>query len=259
MEERFRLNGLDTLRGLTLVSMIIYHACWDLVWIFGVDWAWYRSQGAYIWQQSICWTFILLSGYCFHLGRHHLRHGGTVFICGGLVTLVTVVFMPENRIFFGVLSLLGSAALLTVPMDKVFRRIPGNTGAVCTFLCFALTRHISGGFAGLRGVFTVPLPAVLYRNDLTACVGFPPPDFRSTDYFPLIPWIFLFWTGYFLFSARGISAPSTQNDDSGEFALKVLQWNVAPLAWMGRHSLLIYLLHQPVVYAVLTLWNEFFH
>ena len=42
-----RLYGLDTLRGLTLVSMIAYHACWDLVWMFGMDWAWYRGQGAF--------------------------------------------------------------------------------------------------------------------------------------------------------------------------------------------------------------------
>ena len=46
-----RLYGLDTLRGLTLVSMIAYHACWDLVWMFGMDWAWYRGQGAFFWQQ----------------------------------------------------------------------------------------------------------------------------------------------------------------------------------------------------------------
>lgn len=62
-----RLYGLDTLRGLTLVSMIAYHACWDLVWIAGMDWDWYRGQGAFFWQQSICWTFILLSGYCWSL------------------------------------------------------------------------------------------------------------------------------------------------------------------------------------------------
>ena len=49
--------------------MIAYHACWDLVYLFHADWDWYRGTGAYIWQQSICWTFILLSGFCFSLGR----------------------------------------------------------------------------------------------------------------------------------------------------------------------------------------------
>ena len=70
---KVRYAGLDTLRGVTLVSMMAYHACWDLVYIFGMDWDWYGSFGAYLWQQSICWTFILLSGYCVQLGRHRLR------------------------------------------------------------------------------------------------------------------------------------------------------------------------------------------
>ena len=46
-----RLYGLDTLRGLTLVSMIAYHACWDLVWMFGMDWDWYPVQPAVVWKQ----------------------------------------------------------------------------------------------------------------------------------------------------------------------------------------------------------------
>ena len=60
-----RRHGLDTIRGLALVNMILYHLSWDQVYMFGADWDWYRSDGAYVWQQGICWTFILLSGYCF--------------------------------------------------------------------------------------------------------------------------------------------------------------------------------------------------
>ena len=50
---RRRIASLDALRGLTLVSMIAYHACWDLVYLFHADLDWYRGTGAYIWQQSI--------------------------------------------------------------------------------------------------------------------------------------------------------------------------------------------------------------
>lgn len=49
-----RSGTLDSLRGLTLVSMIAYHTCWDLVYLYGFDWGWYRSFQAYVWQQSIC-------------------------------------------------------------------------------------------------------------------------------------------------------------------------------------------------------------
>lgn len=50
---RFRSGTLDSLRGLTLFSMIAYHLCWDLVYLRGLPWAWYNGFWAYIWQQSI--------------------------------------------------------------------------------------------------------------------------------------------------------------------------------------------------------------
>ena len=125
---RRRIAALDALRGLTLVSMIAYHACWDLVYLFHADWDWYRGTGAYIWQQSICWTFILLSGFCFSLGRRPLRRGLMVFGCGWVVTLVTVLFMPEEQIWFGVLTLIGSCMLLMVPLEKLLRHVPAGVG-----------------------------------------------------------------------------------------------------------------------------------
>ena len=241
-----RRESLDAIRGAALISMIAYHACWDLVWIFGVRWNWYRSYGAYLWQQSICWTFILLSGYCFSLSRRPFRRGVVVFACGALVTAVTVIFMPDNRVFFGVLSLLGSAILLTAALSPLLRRIPALCGCFISFALFFLTRHTSGG-TWCFGLFR--LPARLYRNDLTACFGFPPKDFFSTDYFPLLPWLFLFWTGYYLFHCgfqRNFHFPFQQNG-------KPRFPRVPLLAAIGRHSLLIYLLHQPVIYGVLTL------
>ena len=54
---RLRSGTPDTLRGLTLVSMIVYHACWDLVYLYRLDWGWYRSFWVGIWQQSIAPLF----------------------------------------------------------------------------------------------------------------------------------------------------------------------------------------------------------
>ena len=65
-----RYEKLDDIRGIALLNMIAYHAAWDLVYIYGTDWGWYRSEGAYVWQQGICWTFIFLSGFCWSLGSH---------------------------------------------------------------------------------------------------------------------------------------------------------------------------------------------
>lgn len=231
---------LDEIRGLDLISMMCYHGMWDLVYLFGVWFDWYAGWPGRVWQQSICWVFILLSGFCVPLGRHTLRRGGVVFASGALVTLVTLLFMPEDIVLFGVLTLLGSAMLVTGLLDKLLRRVPPPVGlAVCAAL-FALTYHASSGYAGF-GAWRVALPQWLYANYFTAYLGFYPAGFFSTDYFPLVPWLFLFWCGYFFHFLLGRAR------------MEPLRNSVcAPLGWLGRHSLLIYLLHQPVLYGALS-------
>lgn len=235
-----RRPGLDALRGLALVSMMAYHAAWDLVYLYGADWPWYHSTGAFVWQQSICWTFILLSGYCFSLGRHQLRRGWMTFGGGAVVTAVTWAMMPEQPALFGVLTFLGSAALLTVPLDRLLKKIPAPAGLAGSFALFGLFRWVNRGTLGL-----LALPEGWYANLFTAFLGFPPAGFRSSDYFSLLPWLFLFWTGYYLYRLH--PAP---------FLRAVPR--VPVLNWLGRHSLLVYLLHQPVIYGALALWHLIF-
>lgn len=170
---RLRSGTLDTIRGLTLVSMIVYHACWDLVYLYRLDWGWYRSFWAGIWQQSICCTFILLSGFCWQMGRHPLRRG-----------------------------------LMS--------------------------------FFGLAGVPLLYLPRNWYANTLSAGLGFPAPSFVSSDYFPLLPWLFLFWAGFYLYRLR----PETP---------AVPDIRLPGIGAIGRRSLMVYLLHQPVIYGLLAL------
>lgn len=101
---RYRL--LDELRGLDLISMMLYHGMWDVVFLFGVAQKWYTGRPGFVWQQSICWVFILLSGFCLPLGHHPFRRGAVVFGAGALVTAVTLLFLPEDVVWFGVLTLL---------------------------------------------------------------------------------------------------------------------------------------------------------
>lgn len=130
---RFRSGTLDSLRGLTLFSMIAYHLCWDLVYLRGLPWAWYNGFWAYIWQQSICCTFILLSGYCCQASRHPIRRGAISFFGGAAVSLATALVTPEEPIRFGVLTFLGTAALLTVPLRPLLARIPPRLGLILSF------------------------------------------------------------------------------------------------------------------------------
>lgn len=232
---------LDEVRGLDLISMMCYHGMWDLIYLFGIRIRWYSSWPGHLWQQSICWIFILLSGFCFSFGHAPLRRGAIVFGAGALVTAVTLVFMPGDVVWFGVLTLLGSSMLLTALLEKLLKRIPHVAGAVCSFALFVITYHTSSGYWGFGSV-RLTLPSFLYSNYLTAFFGFPSWLFFSTDYFPLLPWLFLFWTGFYLHHLA-----STEQ-------MKPLRHSFCPaLGWMGRHSLLLYLLHQPVLYGIFSL------
>ena len=137
---RYRL--LDELRGLDLISMMLYHGMWDVVFLFGVAQKWYTGRPGFVWQQSICWVFILLSGFCLPLGHHPFRRGAVVFGAGALVTAVTLLFLPEDVVWFGVLTLLGSSMLLTAALDPLLRRVPPAVGVAVSALLVWVTYPI---------------------------------------------------------------------------------------------------------------------
>lgn len=233
------------IRGITLLSMIAYHTSWDLVYLFGVDWPWYETRSAFYWQQSICWTFILLSGFCIPFSRRKWRRGAIVFAAGLLVSAVTLVFMPNERVVYGVLTLIGSAMLITALLEHpVLERIPASIGLLLNAYLFYVWYPVNGGWINVLPGVTVDLPQVLYHGDVMTYLGFMDPSFYSTDYFSILPWIWLYLAGYYLSRLLRLD---------GSLRRGIMYWNIPPLSWIGRHSLILYLLHQPVVYMILTL------
>lgn len=235
---------LDGIRGFALVNMLIYHGVWDLVYMFECDWQWYRSELAYAWQQYICWTFIFLSGFCFPFGKKKLKRGLIVFLSGSLISIVTLVAMPENRVIFGILTLIGSCMLLMIPLEQILKKVPPVIGLLFGFMLFFFTRNVNQGCLGFGDFRLAALPDYWYRNLLTTYLGFPTLDFYSTDYFSLFPWIFLFATGYF--------ANCFLRQKNLLFHLQPCK--IKPLEWLGQHTLGIYIVHQPLIYLVLTVF-----
>lgn len=164
---------LDELRGLDLVSMMLYHACWDLVFLFDVNMRWYAGTPGRLWQQTICWVFILLSGFCAPFGRYMLRRGTVVFGAGAVVTLATLVFMPEGRVIFGVLTFLGAAMLLTGVLEPLLKKVMPAVGLAVSAVLFAVCYPVGLGWVGLGG-WKLMLPQSLYANYFTAFLGFYP-------------------------------------------------------------------------------------
>lgn len=237
---------LDELRGFDLLNMFVYHALWDLVFLYGLKAEWYTGWLGRLWQQFGCWIFILLSGFCLPFGRRPVQRGAFVFCAGAAVTAVTLLAMPQQPVWFGVLTLLGTAMMLTGGLQPFMRRVPPVLGfGVCMGL-FALFYSAGEGWLGI-GSWRIFLPSQLYANYLTAYFGFAPKGFYSSDYFPLLPWVFLFWAGVFLHWALG------------RHRMEPLRRSVCPaLGWLGRHSLVAYLLHQPVIYGLLLILDKLF-
>ena len=98
------------------------------------------------------------------------------------------------------------------------------------------------GWLGFEGTHLAALPAAWYKPNLF-WLGLPDLTvFSSSDYFPLLPWVFLYWVGYFF--ARWFRARCTAQPGLPPKALR-------PLCAVGSRTLLIYMLHQPVIYGAL--------
>ncbi|MBQ8893903.1 MAG: DUF1624 domain-containing protein [Clostridia bacterium] len=228
-----RLTMIDILRAVAIINMAAYHTLWDLVYIHRVPLGWFRSEGATAWQLSIRWAFILLSGFCFSLSKRKHKRGWFVFGCSWVITAVTLIAMPRDAILFGVLTLLGTAMILTYFLEPILQQIPAPIGIAASGLLFCFFDRF-------------PFPKALYANYFTAFLGFPPGWFSSSDYVPVFPWLFAFWMGYFLFEIM------RKND-----LLRYLSGlRCRPLEWIGRHSLAIYMVHQPLIYGFLYLLFE---
>lgn len=238
-----RYAFIDALRGLCVISMICYHTMWDCVNIFGVDAPWFETDYARIWQQSICWCFVFLSGFCWNIGSKHLKRGLLVFAGGAVITAVTLLVMPEDKIIFGVLTLLGSCMILMTALNPLIKKIPPLFGSIFNFFLFIICKNITKGYIGIKNLLVFELPRELYKDYFTTFFGFKFNGFSSSDYFPLIPWIFLFISGYFfykLLDKKGTIKKWKKTAPKKEFFTAV-----------GRNSFWIYMAHQPVVYGIL--------
>ena len=232
-----RIFFLDEMRGLALIGMIIYHAAYDLYAIFGLDFDFF-SPAWNTFQKCICCTFIIIAGISSKLTKNALKHGRVVFGCGMLMTIGTYFFMPSQVIWFGVLHFLGASMIIYYLFRKSINKAPAFLGAVISLAAYLCLYGIPSGKILFGNVF---VPAELYFTKYLGFLGFPGPGFRSADYFPLLPWFFLFLFGYFIgkwFKERKIP----------DFMMKK---HSAFLSKIGSNTLAIYVVHQPIIYGVL--------
>lgn len=222
-----RIWELDAFRGLCILGMVIVHFVYDLTNMFAlVKWnypGWFEF--VMLWGGVL---FLLLSGICVTLGSHPIRRGLIVLGCGLAVSAVTVGlwkfldFHPSIIIYFGVLHCLGCCMILW----PLLKKLP-----VWVLLPLGLALVILGFF-----IKNIDAPM-----DWMVILGFRLGGFESSDYFPLVQNLGFFLMGAglgtLLYRSKKSLLPKA-NDRF--FLLRFLQF-------CGRHSLWIYMLHQPVL------------
>ena len=222
-----RIWELDALRGLALLGMMGIHFVYDLVDLFGV-WNWQQPAWYLFFKNNYGAVFFLISGISVTLGRCPVKRGAQVFLCGFLCTGVTLGmyllgFAGKGIIIYmGVLQCLGLCMMLW----PLFRRCPDRA-----LVALGLAMMIAGWY----------LRTQAFPFWLLTPLGFAPYGFTSSDYFPLLPNF-----GYFL-----LGAVVGKRAYAGRKSL--FPRETPPLGlfrWLGRHSLMIYLLHQPVLAAI---------
>jgi uncharacterized membrane protein len=228
-----RFWEIDLLRGVAVVMMVFYHLLFDLHYYSRSS----STPGPWMgYGAVIASIFLLLVGISLTLSRskgkthfsHYLKRGLKIFSLGLVITGATWVYPREGFVIFGVLHLIGASILLVYP-----------------FLAYRFVNLFLGLVLIVLGLYlqslTFDFPWVLW-------LGFVPRGFYALDYFPLLPWFGVVLLGIFVGNSiykSGIrSYPLT--DLSG-------LWPVEAIAFLGRNSLVIYLIHQPALILLLGL------
>jgi uncharacterized membrane protein len=244
MESRLeaRFWEVDLLRGAAVIMMISFHFAFDLSYlglrpldVYSGAWFFLARGTAGLYLLLVGISLVLSASRAEQQNRevfpHLLRRGLWIFSLGMGLTLATYILIGEGFIVFGVLHLTGISIILSYPFLK-WQRLSGLLGLSIIF---------AGG--QLQGM-ELDYPWLFW-------LGLTPAGFNSLDYFPLIPWWGVVLVGISLgsFFYRGYCRRVQLPDLSFSPPIK-------PILALGRNSLLIYLVHQPILIALLLLFGR---
>jgi Predicted membrane protein len=238
---RRRINSMDELRGFAVFCMVFYHGFYTLAYLYNIQAGMVLLRFFMPAEPWFAGLFILISGVSSDLSHSNLNRGLKLLAVAVGVSVVTAFAVPDELITFGILHFLAVCMILyglVKPFSDRFR-FSWIAVAVCVLL-YVLTMHISQGYLGFSPRLGVFLPDSLYRTNWLAPLGIFNEDFRSADYFPLLPWAFVFAAGTILGKLAA----------QGKFPEFLYPSRVPFFSWLGRHALVIYVVHQPVIYGV---------
>ena len=229
-EKKKRIEIIDALRGLAVVLMVIHHLLYNLAEFLNMPWWLFTNPVFDVLHYIFSGLFILLSGVSSRFSRGNVERGSIVIVLAVLITYVTN--RMDMPIWFGILHMLGFSMIFFGMTQKFWDKIP-NKAAPVIFISLII--------ASALATANIPIASEnIWFRDALNVLGWVQPGFVSFDYFPLLPWIFVFllgtWAGIYIRDRK----------------LPDWFYEVKPPVFpaIGRKALLIYILHQPVLYAL---------
>lgn len=215
-----RIEEIDFARGTAIILMVIFHIIFDLTEYYSFPFN-YLSGFWFYTGKAAAILFILVCGISSTVSTRSFRHGLTILGWGMVLTAITYFSHPQQYIRFGILHLLGFS-LLSCPLIHQLRPLQAAACGLAVILTGSLIKKIA------------------VAADYGLIFGLPGPLFSSLDYYPLFPWYGIFLLGT---AAGRLLYPDKKSLLPAQFRL------ANPVNRLGRHSLLIYLVHQPVILA----------
>jgi uncharacterized membrane protein len=243
IKKHSRIDILDAIRGIAILSMVVYHGLYDIYYVFGYKIVLYDIFT--VLEPPFAGAFILLCGVSCLFSHNNLKRGVRVFFLAMVVTFGTILFSkfisPGEEIYFGILHFMGAAIIIYAFIGRFLERIPRVVALPLWILLFAVTYTLPLTYMiGFPGFNILQLPFSLANLPWFFPFGLPGANFSSADYFPLVPWFFLFLAGTVL------GVPIKEHKLPERFYTQ----RVPLFAGAGRNTLLIYVLHQPLLFII---------
>ena len=242
--EKKRYHLLDALRGVLVICMVVHHGLLSVYMATGNVLFLDVFEALHFLSPYFAGAFILISGICCRFSRSNAKRGAQLFMVACLITVLTViadaVYDMGISIIFGILHLLAFCMLFVGAFDFALKKINPYIGmavfGVVSVLYFVIFTRDGLNYFSTASPWLFPF-------------GWTAPGFFSADYWPIIPWIFVYLFGYY-FGNTGLIEKHPKI-----FAAKPTR--VIP--FVGRHALLIYILHQPIIFGAAYLIQEITH